>query len=396
MLFGSDHYVPVLKIKRAEKAALAIIGGSHEDATTPLLEVVKRTDKSLSDHLDTTFEKLALSLTKTAGCFLDAKELAPDGDPGADKVFSRATSEGIEYVPVVGLTRKAGNAPAIHHGEGSVALRLTREELEAGGITAAITQFMKANKSREEAVDLVMDMGDVGQMVSIGVSGLASKFLHAVPNHAAWRTFTISGCAFPKSMGGVGKHSFLLADRSEWVCWRDSLYKKRASLARLPTFSDCAIQHSEGVEDFDPVRMAASACARYAVNDWWLLVKGESTRKVRAGIQFPKIAKRVVNNVHGNHYQGIKHCAGCKSINDAANGAPKLGSPEAWRRLGTIHHVATVLKDLKVSDLALRCWRTSSAISSSESRSTARSQSTSRGFERSPSAAPMRSKSARV
>jgi hypothetical protein len=317
------------------------------NATTPLLEVVKRTDKSLSDHLDTAFDKLALSLTQTAGCFLDAKELAPDGDPGADRVFARATADGIEYVPVVGLTRKAGNRPAIHHGQGSVALRLTREELEAGGLTTAIKQFMKANKLVEEKVDIVMDMGDVGPMVSIGVTGLAMRFIQSVPTPNAWRTFTLSGCAFPKSMGGVGKNSFLLADRSEWVCWRDSLYKKRTSLARLPTFSDCAIQHSEGVEDFDPVKMAASACARYAVDDWWLLVKGESTRKVRAGIQFPKIAKRIVNNVHGNHFKGIKHCAGCKSIDDAANGAPRLGSPEAWRRLGTIHHVATVLKDLR-------------------------------------------------
>lgn len=347
MKFGPKNYVPVLKIKRAEKAALGVIGQAAPGAVTPLLEVVERkADTELSDHLDTAFERLAQSVANAACSFLDARELESDGDMAAEAVFARADAENIDYVPVVGMSRKAGNAPALKHAQNGVALRLTREELEAGNLSAAVAKFLKANRLSPEEVDLIMDMRDVGKLIPVGVAALAKKFLGAVPHHTAWRTFTLSGCAFPQSMGVVGRQSFALADRSEWVCWRDTLYTHRRSLARLPTFSDCGIQHTEGVEGFDPRTMAASACARYAVGDFWLLVKGESTKRVRAGLQFPKIAKRIVSNVHGAHYQGPRHCTGCEKINDAAHGAPKLGSPEAWRRIGSIHHISTVLQDL--------------------------------------------------
>lgn len=347
MDFGSQHYVPVLKVKRAEKAALAAVGSKMPGTVTPLLEVVERkSDRTSSAHLDTTFDRLAQSVSKSARCFLDTRELVPDGDTAAEAVFVRAKAEGIDFVPVVGLTRKVGNAPAIKHGEDGVALRLTRDELEAGNLAGAISSFLVANHLSPATVDLIMDMGDVGPLIPVGVSALATGFLNAVPNHGGWRTFTLSGCAFPKSMGGFARNAASLVDRSEWIGWRNGLYAKRTALSRLPTFSDCGIQHLRGVEGFDPKIMAASACARYTVSDSWLLVKGESTKKTRAGLQFPKIANRIISNVHGPLFQGAMHCLGCANIRDAALGAPKLGSPEAWRRIGTIHHIATVLKDL--------------------------------------------------
>jgi Beta protein len=347
MMFGPRHYVPVLKVKRAEKAALAVIGNTTPGAVTPLLEVVERKpDAHLSNHLDTTFDRLAESVAKTSRCFIDARELAPDGDAAAEAVFSRADAEGIDYVPVVGISRTVGNTPAFRHSENGIALRVTREDLEQGGLSAAIVTFLTANSRGPEHIDLIMDMGDVGQLIPVGVAALAKKLLASVPHHRTWRTFTLTGCAFPRSIALVARQSYGLVDRSEWVCWRDSLYAQRKTMVRLPTFSDCAIQHIEGVEGFDPRTMAASACARYAVGDHWLLVKGESTKKVRPTLQFPKIANRIVSNVHGRYYQGPTHCLGCENITNAALGAPKLGSLEAWRRIGFIHHLATVLQDL--------------------------------------------------
>ena len=40
MTFGPHHYVPVLKIKRGEKKALAAIEPSVRQRITPLLEIV--------------------------------------------------------------------------------------------------------------------------------------------------------------------------------------------------------------------------------------------------------------------------------------------------------------------------------------------------------------------
>lgn len=346
MNFGPNHYVPVLKIKRAEKGTLAAIGKASPGAVTPLLEVVaRRPEKSLPEHVDTAFDKLAQSLSELSPCFLDTRELLPDGEAASTAVFKRARAENIDFIPVVGITRPVGNTAAFKYRENGVALRITRKEMEAGGLTNAVQNFLQGNALKEQDVDLILDMGYVGDMISVGVSLLASSFLQATPNRKAWRTLTLSGCAFPSSMGKVGKNAHLLVDRSEWVCWK-GLHSQRASLERLPTFSDCAIQHPDGVEGFDPKTMAASAAARYTTGDSWLLVKGESTRVKKPSIQFQSIAKSIVTKKHGPYYSGAKHCAGCEMINDAANGAPKLGSLEKWRLIGSIHHVTTVLKDL--------------------------------------------------
>ena len=188
-------------------------------------------------------------------------------------------------------------------------------------------------------------MGYVGDMISVGVLLLATSFLQEVPNKQAWRTFTLSGCAFPSSLGKVRKNAHKLEERSEWVCWT-SFYKLRTTIDRLPTFSDCAIQHPDGVEGFDPKTMAASAAARYTTATSWLLVKGESTKVKKPSAQFLKIAKEIVSNKYGSHYSGANHCTGCSMISDAAAGAPKLGSLEKWRLIGSIHHITHVLKDL--------------------------------------------------
>ena len=346
MKFGPDHYVPVLKVKRAEKSALADLGNSHPGAVTPLLEIVARKpEKSLPDHIDTAFDKLAQSVVKFSPCFLDTRELTPDGNSAAVAVYERARAEGIEFVPVVGIARAVGNAAAFQFRENGVALRITRPEMEAAGLTCTIQAFLQANNLKPDDVDLIMDMGYVGDMISVGVSLFANTFLQAIPNRIAWRTFTLSACAFPSSMGKVGKNAHLLVDRSEWMCWK-GLYGQRATLDRLPTFSDCAIQHPDGVEGFDPKTMAASAAARYTAGASWLLVKGESTKIKKPGVQFLKIAKEIVSNKYGHHYSGVNHCTGCRMINDAASGAPKLGSLEKWRLIGSIHHVTAVMKDL--------------------------------------------------
>jgi hypothetical protein len=89
--------------------------------------------------------------------------------------------------------------------------------------------------------------------------------------------------------------------------------------------------------------MQVSATIRYTLDEHWLLVKGESTRATSASVQFPDLATRLVYGHLKSHFAGATHCVGCTGIKQAADGAPKFGSAEVWRRIGTIHHVSTVM-----------------------------------------------------
>ncbi len=347
MAFGPDHYVPVLKVKGGEKRALQRISPTLQSRITPLLEIVERkAPKTQSAHLVTAFNSLADTVRPYSRCFLDAREIAADGPAGADEVFRRASDAGIVFTPVTGISRIADVAPALARRANGLALRLTRVEFEQGELATRIKVFLSQHSLTPEQVDLIIDLGSVEDLIVEGIEALMDAFMAEVPDHRRWHTFTISACAFPKSMGGVDRNSHALVERSEWLAWKVHFYDQRQNIRRLPTFSDCAIQHPAGVEGFDPRIMAASASIRYTLEKDWLLIKGQSTRSSRAGEQFPALAHELVHSKFRSKFYGSDHCNGCQLMKAAADGAPSLGSPGIWRQLGTIHHISVVTQAL--------------------------------------------------
>ena len=347
MIFGPQHYVPVLKVKRGEKAALHAISPTLRPRITPLLEIVERTKPTVAEHLDTAFKGLADSVVPYSRCFLDASEIAPDGPLAAAEVFAGASADGIVFTPVTGISRSADVTAALSYRSSGVAVRLTRQEFENGGLPNSLSRFMSLNGLTLEETDLIIDLGPVDDLVTPGVIGLTNAFLADVPDHARWRTFTVSACAFPPSMGGVHRNSHDFVERGEWVAWRENLHARRNDILRLPTYSDSAIQNPAGVEGFDFRLMQVSASVRYTSSDNWLLIKGESTRIIPPSAQFPTLATQLVYGHLSGEYEGRSHCEGCALIRSSADGAPGIGSAEAWRRIGTIHHITTVVQDLE-------------------------------------------------
>jgi hypothetical protein len=348
MTFAGDHYVPVLKVKRGEKTALQLIAPGLRSRITPLMEIVewrKDLKPTLTAHLATAFKGLAESLRTYPRCFLDARELAPEGTTGAEEVFRMAAEGGIRFVPITGISRTADVEAALNYRGQGLALRLTREEFEAGGLAGRVRDFVSVHKVTQESTDIIVDLGPVDEMIAEGIVAFASQFVNAIPDPATWRTLTLSASAFPLSMGVVERRSHAFVERTEWLAWREYL-RTGAQLPRVPTYSDCAIQHPAGVEGFDPKLMQVSAAIRYALDESWLLIKGESTRRNAAKVQFPELAKQLAYGHLRQHFAGERHCEGCRSIKAAADGRSGFGSAEAWRRIGTVHHVTHVMQAL--------------------------------------------------
>ena len=347
MTFGPDHYVPVIKIKRGEKAALGQISPPLRSRMTPLLEIVARKpEKNLAAHIDTAFTNLARSVLGYPRCFLDVREIEADGPTAAATVFERAANSGMTFTPVTGVSRSADAMAALSHRNRGLAVRLTKLEFENGGLTAKMRSFLEHHQLAANDVDLIVDLGGVDDLIPDGIGALTKAFLADVPHHDRWRTFTVSACAFPVSMGGIERDSHGFVERADWIAWKDNFYRHRDDFTRVPTFSDCAVQHPRDVEGFDPRTMQVSATIRYTTDRNWLLVKGQSTRSIRSGVQFPKLATRLVYGHLKSDFSGSDHCTGCRSMKAAADGEPNYGSAEAWRRLGTIHHISQVIREL--------------------------------------------------
>jgi hypothetical protein len=308
--------------------------------------VERGSELQFDDYIRRTFRDLARSLRGHPRCLIDPHAISPDGDAAIAEVFRRAALEGMTFIPVMGLSRTIGIPPALEHRGRGLALRVVRAEFEAGNLERAIRVFLARYSLVASDIDLILDLGSVADLVVPGVQALTAQFLAEVPDHSQWRTFTVSACAFPLNMSRVERRSHDRVDRVEWVAWRDGLHGGRARLERLPAYSDACIQHPKGVEGFDPRIMQVSAAIRYTANSSWLLVKGESTRAIRPGVQFPTLAGRLVHGDFRADFRGTAHCAGCRGMQVAADGGSGFGSAAKWRELGTIHHLTTAVEQL--------------------------------------------------
>ena len=157
---------------------------------------------------------------------------------------------------------------------------------------------------------------------------------------------TVSASAFPQSMGVVDRQSHVVVPRAEWMAWKH--LRDGGQIVRIPTYSDCAIQHPGGVEGFDPALMQVSATVRYTLSDSWLLIKGESNPQAPGTFAVPSVGEAAgIRAISSSHFHGKPHCEGCASIKRAADGQAGLGSPEVWRRIGTVHHITEVMRTLR-------------------------------------------------
>lgn len=348
MRFGSDHYVPVLKLKRGEKQALSTLPAGIASRVTPLFEVVEmKPEDTLEPHLKRSFAKLPEAVTACAPYFLDVRELEPAGASGAKRAFGKATQVGVPFVPVTGLSRTADASAALHAATDGIAIRLTREEFEAGRVPRDLLSFVASHGLSPSHTDLLVDLGLLNQMVPAGVQQMISQVLPRIPAPTKWRTLTLLGFAFPKSMGVAAANSVTLVDRVEWIAWLNACYARRGLLPRLPAFGDGVIQHPSGVEGFDPRIMNVSATIRYALDDKWALIKGISTGRALPSLQFPQLASKLVSGGASSIFCGAGHCPSCAEIASAASGAAGYGSAEKWRRLGTGHHIARTVNQLR-------------------------------------------------
>jgi hypothetical protein len=351
--FGPRHYVPVLKLKRAEKAALGLLAETITTHVTPLLEIVEMPkgtpsgkSKALDRHLTNAFRRLKESVLPFKRYFLDAREIAAVGAVGAERAFEEAVQLGVPFTPVTGISRTTDIAASLLRvAKNGIAIRLTRSEFENRLVRRLLPEFLTTNRLEPSAVDLIIDIGAVDQMIPAGVASMMRTFVADVPHPAEWRTLSVVGCAFPKSMGVVKTDSHKIVDRSEWLAWRDDLHTHRADLTRLPTFGDCGIQRPEGVEGLDFRFIPIAGALRYANDDGWLLVKGHSRERTPLAKQLPLLARKLVDGGLRAYFAGEDHCEGCGGAVECAAGAKGFVTLEAWRRLGTAHHITnTVLQ----------------------------------------------------
>jgi len=319
---------------------------------TPFIEIPeydydferKKKQKTLEAHIG----PFARRVEKKWGrgvCFVDANLLEPTGRMAyaLGLVFRDLHRHGCAAVPVTGPGRPDNYQAAVHQairtGERGVCLRLSLPQVNDRSVQRNLGALMKSLNTKPMDTDCVLDMSAPGNFEPVDVLvDLLFGVLEQLPHLERWRTLTLMGTSFPRTMGSLQRGSQLVP-RHEWTTYKKLVDRLTRKKLRIPTFGDYCVAHPD-IPDIEWWKMKPAASVRYTTDDAWYVLKGESVRKKGFG-QYRDLCQEVASSPHFTRglSQGDRYIAEC-----ALGGA--TGSLTTWREVATNHHIEKVTRDI--------------------------------------------------
>ncbi|KKR88230.1 MAG: hypothetical protein UU37_C0008G0006 [Candidatus Gottesmanbacteria bacterium GW2011_GWA2_41_12] len=359
----TKSYVPILRWRLAEMTALEKLFPDDRQKVTPLVEfimpapttdpndrrkVIEKPREKFLRRLPETAKKL-LKFCGRSSIFVDVHLL--DGDIRASsfkQILESSSALDIFSIPVVYIipvtstsadmdTRAVAVKYAKSSGHG-LCLRIDRAHLEEKDMPARIMEFVKINALDIKNVDLLVDL----QIVDGGASAddIAEQ-LARLPELTKWRSFVVSGGAFPKDLTELEVFGTHPLSRLDWILWNALRDSKK--LSRVPTYSDYTVQHPVFYGYIPGASVSASV--RYADDGQWQVFRGQALGYInkKPGQKGPGhkqslgYARALVGQ---SFYKGETYSFGdaeIKRMADTSN--QKTGNPQKWLSIAINHHV---------------------------------------------------------
>lgn len=352
-MFDCQHYVPVLRWKRAERRALRELFTKDKSRITPIIEIIPENfqpTKTIRND-DDAIEKIVKEFYQNWGndpffldlSIIDTRVSSSKAYFFLEKLAQLLRNQKLAMIPVIGLENNTNYKSAVLHiskiDQRGVCFRFTVDMVRNPSFQTDITNLMQLLKLPFKYVDVVLDykaVNDCNPIVDL------EKLIQIMPYIKEWRTFTIISGAFPKDLSELEKNRQHLIPREDWMMWRSVASK---NLPRTPTYGDYTIQY--GKYKKPPDFPNTSASIRYTLEEEWLIMRGEGLRNPD-GPRHQQYPAQAMLLCQKNEFFGANFSYGDKYIESkgkqlANTGiVSKTGSPETWLCAGINHHLTVV------------------------------------------------------
>lgn len=337
------QYIPILKFKAGERAALAQLWPQHRAAMLPVLEILsapirpppkKLPAKPRQDYITECVSGIK-ECWGSQRVLVDFSLFKPIPPP-LRVFFEQARTAGLQVTPVVssGDGRQSDIAQAIANDHRGIGLRIRGDAV--ADIPKHISQVLSDYSVQLGDIDLIIDLGavpnDLGKTLVLGLTQVISRVPLGI------RTFALVSSSFPATLTGI-KHGDKIT-RVDWKLW-NNLCANVDGGRRKPIFGDYAICFPD-LSEFDPKKMSISATLRYTTDSDWLILKGPTLKKEGAK-EMPRMLQWLIQQPD---YKGPKFSEGDADIEAIAQKRQTTGNPTTWRRIGTSHHLVMVMEQL--------------------------------------------------
>ncbi|OGZ69167.1 MAG: hypothetical protein A3C50_02030 [Candidatus Staskawiczbacteria bacterium RIFCSPHIGHO2_02_FULL_43_16] len=369
-----QSYVPILRWRLAEMTALEKLFPSDREKVTPLVEFImpapttdakdrRKITENSRDKFLRRLPDVAKNLLKFCGrnpVLVDVHLL--DGDIRAssfEQILGSSNSLDIFSIPVIYVipvtstsadmeTRSVAVNYAKSSGHG-LCLRIDMTHLQEENLSSHIMEFMKVNELKIENTNILVDL----QIIKEGRTAEAvADQLALLPSLTKWRSFIVSGGAFPKDLTELEVFGTHPLPRLDWKLWGELRDSKK--IARTPTYSDYTIQHPVFYGYIPGASVSASI--RYTDDEQWQVFRGQAIgyinkktgQKGPGHKQYLGHARTLIGQ---SFYKGGAYSFGdaeIKKMADTSN--QKTGNPQKWLSIGINHHLTLAAR--QTSNLA--------------------------------------------
>ncbi len=351
-------YVPILKWKQGEQGAMKALDNEVKKHFIPFIELPAREydfkEKKFKKTIEQHIEKVPKSIVKSWQnyfyfdiCNLNT-EILSDGTyiyEYFDKNFDNSTNNNCIPVYTPTLNQNINYFCNCIKKDRLLAIRLKFNKIKSlSEYLDIIIKNLHIDKENMANIDLIIDLEYIKENEEEKILKLLQSELNSITSLHHWRFITLAGTSFPESLSNVEKNSYCTIPRTFFILYKNFLRTNKFDRNFL--FGDYGISNPKTADNIDP-RLLSPACSiRYTMKSKYFVVKGKSFKKY-GGEQFRNLCEAII--IRPRVFFGRNFSLGDAYIEDCANGLAKAGNMPTWRRIGTIHHITLLVKQLSNS-----------------------------------------------
>ena len=356
MLPKESNYVPCLRWKQGEYQALMRLLEATKTKIKPLIEVpeigfdfeTRRNTKTIDMQIEVAAKRIQKKW-ETRICFVDTPFVSPEtrlsnGRHPTEILFAYLYQRECQAIPVTGPNRDKSQisaaTEAAKRSQLGCCCRIGIEDAAKSDTVDNIVDFVQVSEIEGDRWDLILDLASPSFEPIDGFAKLVSVILDRLNGAADWRSVTLLATSFPSTMGSITR-GIEIIDRNEWRLFKTITRIQKKAGHSLPIFGDYVIKHPQPII-LDMRLVKPSATIRYAIDDAWVIVKGQNVRDFKFD-QYEELCKSLVES---GHFLGEWFSVGDKYIADCAVGLVSTGNLTTWRWVGTNHHIEKVAHDV--------------------------------------------------
>lgn len=347
-------YLPILKWKRGEQAALDKLETNEWANIVPLLELcpisaapdTAALNAALPGYIQSVVNQIIKSVPDDQPVAIDTRYVSAGYSKQLDLMIvvvqrlKKALTNPI--LPVIHarhislISSLSDSRMGVFASFEEIILRLATDEFESAQIDPLLGALAKVFKRKQ--IHVLLDQFAIVDKKPFDCFNALKPYLGAAAATTC-ASVTVAGGSFPVNLMGR-KQGVTDLPRVEWQVWMqiqaEAEYKKFR-------YADYTVSNPTPMdEDVDPTKVNPSISLRYASDDFWRLYKGAGFKGAPAGVLRSLCKLLTTDPIYG----GNGYSFGDTKYTEYANGGPKNGIPWTWRRDATNRHIVHTSKRL--------------------------------------------------